>query len=217
MQVKHRSERGVAMVEAAIFLPFFLLLLYGVIWAVQSSVQSERVQIAVRYSGLISNEAAPYVGYSLYGLYNAVLSPAVTTACTAPTADALTNSGTFPGPTSAPFWSPVGTTTGSCSKNSATLSGGSLDSPFLFLQTTSNISANVTVPGPLVASLGASTSTLTATQNFIDTPDLPTLMSCYSELDTAVAQSIEGTALDVTSAPTPVPDSLPTNSLKETC
>ena len=73
MQVS--AQRGTAMIESAIFLPLFLLVLFGIIWAVQSSVQSERVQIAVRYDGFVSNEAAPYVGYSLYGLYLAAAAP----------------------------------------------------------------------------------------------------------------------------------------------
>src|SRR5579872_2831353 len=60
VQVSLRAQRGTAMVESAIFMPLFLLILFGIIWAVQSSVQSERVQIAVRYGGFVSNEAAPY-------------------------------------------------------------------------------------------------------------------------------------------------------------
>ncbi len=216
MQVAmYARMRGVAMIESAIFLPLFLLLLYGVIWSVQSSVQNERVQIAVRYSGLVSNESAPYVGYSTYALYNAVRTPAVTTACTAPSGDALTNTNSFPGPTSPPFWSPAGTTSGTCTKSTAVLSGGQLTSNVLFLQTTSNISTQITVPGPLQGSLGSNTQTLTASQNFFDTPDLSTLMACYSELDAAVAASLENQPQGAITAATPVPSILPTNSLKE--
>ncbi len=211
------AQRGVAMIESAIFLPLFLLLLFGVIWAVQSSVQNERVQIAVRYSGLVSNEAAPYVGYSTYALYNAIRSPSVSTACTAPTSDALTNSNTFPGPTAPAFWSPAGTTNGTCTKGTAVLSGGQLDSPVLFSQTSSNISTQVTVPGPMQGSLGSNTQTLTASENFFDTPDIGTLMSCYPELDTAVGASLQNTAQNAVTAPTPLPDSPATDALKESC
>ena len=206
MIVKER-ERGVAMIESAIFLPVLLLLMFGIIWAVQSSVQSERVQIAVRYSGLVSNQAAPYVGYSLYDLYNAAASPSVSTNCSAPTIDALNNTGSFPGPAAQPFWQPIGgTTNGNCTKGTALLQGGSLSTPMLLMQTTSSVSTQVQIPSYLQATLGNSQN-LSAAQNFFDTPDLGTIMQCYGELRTAVAQSLADTSVGAVSAAAPLPDS----------
>jgi hypothetical protein len=213
-----RGQRGTAMVESAIFLPLFLLILFGIIWAVQSSVQSERVQIAVRYGGLVSNEAAPYVGYSLYGLYLAAASPSVNTSCSYPTTDALTNSGAFPGPTSAPFWSPEsGTTSGTCTKGTAVLTGGTLSSSIVFLSTTSNITTQVQVPTLLQPALNNANQSLSASENFFDTPDLGTLMKCYTDLNTAVSQTLNNTSLGVTAAPPPLPDSNPINPLAVSC
>ncbi len=201
------------MVESAVFLPLFLLLVFGIIWAAQSGVQSERVQIAVRYSGLISNEAVPYQNYSLYALYTGAVAPATNTACSIPTSDALTNSGTFPGPQSAPFWQPLaGTTIGTCSKGTAVLQGGSLSSPLLFVQTLSTATTQVTVPGNLQGALG-SNSTLYARENFFDTPDLPTIMNCFGELHTAVNASLSNVAQNAITAAAPIPDSNPTTAL----
>ncbi|HEV3152333.1 MAG TPA: TadE family protein [Candidatus Baltobacteraceae bacterium] len=206
------------MVESAIFMPLFLLILFGIIWAVQSSVQSERVQIAVRYGGLVSNEAAPYVGYSLYGLYLAAASPAVNTSCSSPTTDALTDSGAFPGPTSAPFWSPeANKTSGSCTKGAAVLSGGNLSSSLVFLSTQSSITTQVLVPTLLQPTLKTANQNLSASQTFFDTPDLGTLMKCYSDLDSAVTQSLTNATLNVTAAATPLPDNNPTTPLAVSC
>lgn len=212
------AQRGTAMVESAIFLPLFLLILFGIIWAVQSSVQSERVQIAVRYGGLVSNEAAPYVGYSLYGLYTQVAAPTIANSCSAPTTDALTNTGTFPGPASNPFWSPEsGQTNGTCSKGQAVLTGGELSNSIVFLQTTSSITTQVSVPTPLQSTLGTANQNLSATENFFDTPDLGTLLSCYTELDSAVKQSLADTPQGVTTPPTPLPDNNAVNPLIVGC
>ena len=216
MQVN--AQRGTAMIESAIFLPLFLLVMFGIIWAVQSSVQSERVQIAVRYGGFVSNEAAPYVGYSLYGLYLAAASPSVNTSCTAPTTDALTNSGTFPGPTAAPFWSPIsGQTVASCTKGTAVLSGGGLSNSLLFLSTQSTITTQVQVPTPLQPTLNTAKQQLSANENFFDTPDLGTLMKCYATLDSAVSQSLNDTTLNVVTPPSAIPDSNPTTALTVSC
>ncbi|HEV3141915.1 MAG TPA: hypothetical protein VGY57_15425, partial [Vicinamibacterales bacterium] len=172
------------MTEAAIFLPFFMLLLFGLIWAIQSSVQSERVQIAVRYSGLVSTETAPYDGYSIYALYNDAVNPSISTACTAPTSDALTDTGAFPGPAQPNFWSPISSSvTPSCTHGAAIMSGGGLLTASVFTHTSSNISANVSVPGPIQAAVGGvgAQTQLSASQNFLDTPDLGTLMTCYAQ------------------------------------
>lgn len=204
------------MTEAAVFLPFFMLLLFGLIWSIQSSVQSERVQIAVRYSGLVSTEAAPYDGFSIFSLYNSAVNPSVPTTCTVPTSDALTDTGAFPGPAQPTFWSPLsGTVTSGCTRGSAIVSGGGLLTASVFSHTLANINANVSVPGPIQAGIGGAgaKTQVSAVQNFLDTPDLGTLMTCYAQLDSAVKQSLLNTAQNVSTPAAPLSDSIPSNPL----
>jgi hypothetical protein len=211
------SQRGQATVETAVFLPAFLLVLFGVIWTVQSSVLSERAQIAVRFSGLVSDEANPYKQYSLGALYDGLpdVAGAETYTCVAPTPDALQNdpsNGYFPGPKSPPFFQPSGTTSGTCTPGATHLSGGTMSSPMLFVHTQSNITTGVTVPGYLQSLLGT-TQHLTASQNFFDGPDVRTILNCYSDLGSAVERSLEREAINASSAPTPLPDSPNTATL----
>jgi Flp pilus assembly protein TadG len=56
-------------VETVLFLPMFLLALFGVMWTAQAAVQYERTQSAVRYAGLIAQSDSPYADYSLYSMY----------------------------------------------------------------------------------------------------------------------------------------------------
>jgi Flp pilus assembly protein TadG len=64
-----RGERGQAVVETAIFMPIFLLALFGMFLAVTQGAMIERVQLGVRYGGLISGIQNPYTSTSLYAMY----------------------------------------------------------------------------------------------------------------------------------------------------
>jgi hypothetical protein len=213
-------ERGQATVETAVFLPAFLLVLFGVIWAVQSSVVGERTQIAVRFAGLISDEASPYTHYSLGALYDGLpgVASAETYVCVTPTPDALMNDGSFPGPTTPPFFQPTnGAASGTCSQGETHLSGGSMASPMVFIQTKSSLSATTNVPSFLKSVLGA-TQNLSATQNFFDGPDVQTVLTCYNDgstddLGTVVKDSLQRTSMSATTAPTPLPETPVTTAL----
>ena len=214
MQVKRHAQRGQAMVEAAIFLPLTLFLLFGLIWAVQSGVQSERVQVAVRYSGFVSNLSSPYGGYSIYALYNQAASPSVSTGCSVPVGDALTNTGAFPGPASATFWSPIaGSASGTCTRGSTILSGGNLAGASVFLHTASAITANVPVPAALASALASTgnPTTITASQNVLETPDVGTLLKCYPVLQTTINASLTAAVQNAAVAPAALSDSVPSN------
>jgi hypothetical protein len=214
---RRHGERGQATIETAIFLPAFLLVLFGVIWTVQSSVISERAQIAVRFSGLVSDEANPYQQYSLGALYDGLpgIAPTEVYACVTPGPDALTNdptNGTFPGPRSPSFFQPTGAVSGTCTPGPTHLSGGTMASPMLFVHTQSTVTTAVSVPSYLQSALGANQH-LSATQNFFDGPNVQTILTCYAELGTAVEQSLQHTALNVSSPATPLPDSPNTAAL----
>jgi hypothetical protein len=194
-----RSSRGQAYVETAIMLPLFLLLLYGLIWLLQVSVLNERGQIAVRYSGLVSNESAPYDGWSLYAIYNNVGSNTYSylSSCTAPVVDAYINGTTngFPGPQAAPFWQPDNNNLAStsCSASRVKVSGSQLTTQQLLLHTDASSSVTKTAPGYVQPALGGSGSTtVSAELNFFNTPDMTAMMQCYKELHDDISASLQG-------------------------
>jgi hypothetical protein len=61
-----RFPRGQALTETTIALPLFLMGLFGVMWAVREGAMSERVQMGVRYGGVVTQLSNPYASYSLY-------------------------------------------------------------------------------------------------------------------------------------------------------
>jgi hypothetical protein len=90
-------------------------------------------------------------------------------------------------------------------------------SSLVFVHTRSSISATTNVPSWLSSTLG-STQHLSATQNFIDGPDVHTILTCYNDgktddLGTTVAESLSRTTLNAASAPTPLPESPVTTPL----
>lgn len=211
--IARARSRGQALAETAIFLPITLLVLFGVIWAAQYGVMSERVESAIRYSGLISNQLNPYVQYSFYVLYNSVGTSGNTTiaaqTCNPPTTDALTNSGTYPGPTSGPFWQatpapPTAQCTNTTSQ-AATFSSG-MNQAALALANTPSVSAAVVVPSYMQKAMGfgnvigASSLAVTATLNFFKPADMSTMLNCSPAFQSALGASL---------APTPVPTTLP--------
>jgi hypothetical protein len=63
------AERGQALIETVIFMPLLLLSLFGVLWAIQLGVQYERIEVAIRYAGVIQQLVSPYNDYSLSSMY----------------------------------------------------------------------------------------------------------------------------------------------------
>ncbi len=191
------GERGQALIESVVFLPLFLLVLFGIIWIVQVSVLNERAQIAVRYSGLISNESSPYTQYSVYAVYNNVgaLAQPSPSACATPATDGLMNdnaNGAFPGPKAAPFWWPDGSTSnGTCVAGTAAIRGGALTTPLLLIHSAATIGATKAIPLYIQGATGPF-SMLGANQNFVNTPDIATIFRCYPDLQAGVSGSLVG-------------------------
>ncbi len=198
-------QRGQAIIETAIFLPVALLTLFTVIWASQYGVMSVRVQSSLRYSGLVSNQVDPFQSYSMYALYNSLgaystNSPIPTSTCDAPTTDALTNSGTYPGPTSAPYWlaTPAAPTVNCSNTNSQTaMFTNGVTQTVVALSNVPSVTAATKVPGYLtkIGLMGATQPT-TATLNFLKPADMLTLMTCHSGMQQVIGASL---------APTPPP------------
>ncbi|MEO6912821.1 MAG: TadE family protein [Candidatus Baltobacteraceae bacterium] len=213
--LRQHGQRGQALIETAIVLPLFLLLVYGVMWIVRSGVVNERVQIAVRYSGLVSSQASPYIDYSMYALYNnleGIGAPPVA-ACGPPTTDALDNNGQFLGPPTSPYWLP-GATNGACTAGHATLQGGAIVQPEVFTHTLSSITSQTPIEGVLSTALGQNAQQVAASQNYLDAPGIGTVLVCYPDIDDAVSASLQNTApiLPVNSI-VPLADVLPTTPI----
>ena len=218
MQIVARASRGQAITETAIFLPLFLLVFFTILWAIQTSVVNERLQSAVRYSGVISSQQDPFIEFSLYDVYanlgsNTFVTPAP---CQTPSTDAITNTGSYPGPASAPYWQPTGAIGQTCNNASAlqtSMSGGSLLKPEIFLHDNAYITANTSVPQLLSSALGSKT-TLQAEANFMHAPDLGTVLHCYPELGAAVSASLQPqVGATPGTVPTPLPTDIPSTPL----
>jgi hypothetical protein len=228
----NEARRGQAIVETAIFLPLTLLTLWAVIWVAQYGVLSERVQSAVRYSGLVSNQLNPYVEYSFYVLYNSLgavssNSPIPQSTCNAPTTDALTNSGSYPGPTTAPFWlaTPSAPVVACASPNSQVAAFTGLNQTALALSNTPIVQAQAVVPPYLSAAMQFGkviqqpNMPANASLNFMKPADMSTLMTCHPDFQAAVGTSLAPTVPpSPTVTPTAIPDVMPSpGNLRETC
>lgn len=216
------ARRGQAFIETVIFLPVFLIILFGVVWVVQSSVVNERLQFAVRYSGLISNQTSPFTQYSLYSLYeNVEHSGSIPTGpqCFAPAVGVLTNSAPFPGPTSPPFWQPYSTGTPACAPGFITMSGGAFEEPAVFNETVSQISATTKVPSYLTLGPNplSTYQNMSATQKFFSPPDMATMLKCYSSISLQALQSFEASGGSTSTAPAMLPQVTTPGSLALSC
>ncbi len=199
------AQRGQSLVETAICIPLFLFGLFGVIWAIQSGVQYERIEGAVRYAGLISRVVNPYTDYSLYSMYGQLGSQTAPPApCATPIASALSDGAPFTSSqtttASPPFWSPSTTPTTTCSnlgqfgiQGSQT---GTTDGPnvqiedYIFSATQPMITANIAVPSFLSAVLGSSTSSKAAGEWFWRGPTIKQIMFCYQEIYEVTSPSL---------------------------
>ncbi|MGR4064685.1 MAG: hypothetical protein ACLQPV_04480 [Vulcanimicrobiaceae bacterium] len=169
-------------------MPVATFVLFAVVWAMQLGTIDERTQIAVRYSGLISQVASPYDDYSQYATYNNLehgfnyeKSPPI--GCVAPTTDALSNNNTnnaFPGPISGTFWWNAGDNgIGSCNATNVHAIINATAQKEIVLYNGPQMNATMPVPSFLQAALGG-TSGVSATTNFYKPPNANVILNCYS-------------------------------------
>jgi len=209
------AERGQALFETTIFLPIFLLGLFGLVWAVRQGALAERVQLGVRYGGVLSTLANPYDSYSLYALYATIdghpptgpVTPGSPAPCVAPSLPEVTSG-------RASFWAPGAPPQGNCIGAATTLSSPEPYSQPILIQANFNwIAAQAPVAGYLAAGVfaggGGAPPGVAAQQNFFRSPDVGTLVQCTSG-GTLIKESLEP-AQD-TSSPnpaTPLPLTVP--------
>lgn len=184
--------RGQALIETAIALPVFLIAMFGVIWALQSGVLGERVQMAARYGGMVSAQGNPFQQYSLYGVYGAAVGTPVVAPCGLPPAQMLSGGSPLVAPAapSPQFWQPTGTpaVSGTCGRTLSTASG--LSGPKLLGHAQLTVDATNDVPLSLQAAFGSAATPWNATVNQLESPDMGTLVACYPELKAAFAASV---------------------------
>jgi hypothetical protein len=68
----YSNQRGQSVFETVLFVPLFLLTLFGIFLAVSEGSMSERVQLGVRNGGSIFAQGDPYLSYSSYNLYSSI-------------------------------------------------------------------------------------------------------------------------------------------------
>ncbi len=214
-----RYSRAQAIAESILFLPLGLLTLWAIMWAAQYGLQAERVQSALRYSGLVANDTDPFEQYSMYVMYNSLgvgnsPTPLPSGTCNPPSTDALTNSNSYPGPTMAPYWlsSPAPPTTqcangGNTAEGSyQTVAGVTLTNPSLVLSNIPQITTNVRVPMFLRPLFGGATKLpAAAALNFMKPADLGTTLNCFAGLQSSIAASVAPTPQTTSPATTPIP------------
>jgi hypothetical protein len=211
--VRH-SERGQALIETVVFLPLFLFVLYGLIWAVKAAVQYERTENAIRYAGLVSQHRDPYEDYSLYAMYKQIGSQVMPTqACIITTEDLSIASAplsdgapTYTPPASTSFWSPAITPTPSCAFAGiiGAAGGGTPAQDVLLSLQEPGISSSVAVPSLLAGKLGSVTAPR-ADGYFFKQVGLDVLLACYPVLNSQIKSALQPLQDGSTSSGLPVP------------
>jgi hypothetical protein len=193
-------QRGQALYETAVTLPLFLFALFGIIFAANAGALSERVQLGVRYAGVLSAQSNPYLDYSLYALYNnlGTTSFAPTQACFAPPAQALTGGSlttipnaagsSDPANAFARFWQPLAVTPGCDGGPQFIARGNDLSRDYLLLRNGATLSATPNVPSYLAGLLGGSRTSARGT--FYRSPNLATLLACDSDVRNVLTASL---------------------------
>lgn len=214
MLTRASHARGQALLETALFMPLFLLGLFGVMLAAKEGALTEKVQLGIRYGGVISSLEQPYLSYSAYSMYATIDGSPSTNPnkCSgvAPSADTALTVGR------ASFWQPIsGSITPTCLGGLSLVAAPTQN--ILLENSYIGLTAQAPADGYLSANvLGGSTyETAAAGENFIRSPDAGSLLSC-TPIGDAVKASLEGeedTLTPDSSPSTPFPQSVPPTSV----
>ncbi len=191
-------------------MPLFLIAFFGLVWAMKDSSLAARVELAVRYGGMVDSLQQPYVAYSLYNIYATLdnVVPASNATCYPGNASQLTTGYVS-------FWLPNSSAAlvSPCVSTIVIISSPETYSqPVILRDDYSSISATAPVSGYISRSAlnGATTTTVTAAENFFRAPDLGTILTC-STLGPAIRSSLEGRS--DTAVPAGLMNSIPGNSI----
>lgn len=196
------SQRGQALVETAIFMPFFLLSFFALIWAAQTSSLSERVQIGVRQGGLVAQQVQPYNAYSLYAMYATLdgAPPILNTSCAKGDATNLSSVRTT-------FFRPKSIDSNDCAGSYSVLTAG-FDNAVILQNDYISLSASAPAPNFLLANgIAGLNSSTRATQNFFRSPSLEVL-ACVTGVGAVIKANLEG-GFDTSAASMVLPSAYP--------
>lgn len=208
------GSRGQALIETALMLPIIILLLFGIIYFANFGVVNQRVQIAIRYGGLVGFNNSGGL-FSAANIYQAGVG-APTVNCPAPPVGVLADASPFPGPTSVPFFNPSTATAPVplCSVTALNFKGGA---QFLAADYLANafesMSASSDVPNYLNGIFGSLT-TVTQSETWTHPAWPAVILACtgpssYKNLETA--QAVEETLANETSAGDPTTGTIDTS------
>ncbi|HEV3086058.1 MAG TPA: TadE family protein [Candidatus Elarobacter sp.] len=186
-------SRGQALIETALVLPLFLIVMFLVVWGLQVGVLGERVELVARYGGMVSARINPYQQYSVYAAYSAASGAPLPTSCVTPPSGLVTNGGPLAAPASPtqPFWQPsAGSTATSAICGKALENSSALSAPMLLGRTAITVEAANDTPAALVGIIGSQRRRV-ATLNQFESPDMATLIGCYGELQAAFEHSVD--------------------------
>jgi len=183
--IRSHASRGQAIFETTLVIPLFVLAFFALLWAMRDSSLSERVQLGVRYTGMIQSLADPYASFSLYTAYATIdnNSPAAAQPCYAGSKSTITQG-------HASFWQPsnMASSIPSCAL-SIIDKPEKYSMPVLLRNNFAALSAQLNVDGLQTAIIGTATN-VQASQNFFRSPDVGTLLLCTT-LGDAVKLSLE--------------------------
>ncbi len=218
------GERGQAVLETAIFLPLFIVLLFGVIWVAPAAVQYERTASAVRYAGLISQRNGQYSNLSSYAIYAELASPTLPNiACTTPSTDPLsdaaptyTSSKTVTA--SQPFWSPLNTSSATCLYAGywGIAAGGTwLENDMILSTQEPAVYSRLAIPSALSHVIPGGTTFITSTAQWFYKPvGIDAILACYPGFEKLVSSGLSWATDTSTSGLQPValPNSVPAST-----
>ncbi len=187
-------RRGQAIFETAIMMPLFLIGFFGLVWAMKDASLAARVELAVRYGGMVNSLQQPYLAYSLYDVYATLdnVVPAANAQCYSGDPSQLTTGYN-------PFWLPSSSAAlvPCSSANASTIviisSPEPYSQPVILRNDYSSISATAPVSGYISRSAlnGSMATTVKAAENFFRSPDIGTILTCTT-LGPAVRNTLEG-------------------------